>query len=162
MSMQGAIWLAETIWLFLPAYFANATPVVLGGGPPLDGGADWVDRKPLLGGHKTVKGAVSGIAVGTLVGVAQGNPLGGLLQSIGAITGDLASSFIKRRMDLRPGASLPVMDQLGFIVLAVALQHLIPSRPTWEQSVVIIAVTLPIHYLVNIIAWILGLKRDPW
>ena len=160
--MDDLRWFAMTLWLFLPAYFANAAPVVLGGGGPLDGGARWLDGKPLLGGHKTVKGTFFGVVVGSFVGLLQGNSLGGFLQSVGAIGGDIVFSFVKRRLDLRPGASLPVVDQLGFIVFAVVLQFLTLPRPTLQQAVVIIAATLPLHYLVNFIAWLVKLKKNPW
>jgi len=39
----------EAIWFFLPAYFANATPVVLGGGTPIDLGRNFLDGRRILG-----------------------------------------------------------------------------------------------------------------
>jgi len=30
--------IGDALWFILPAYIANGTPVVLGGGPPIDGG----------------------------------------------------------------------------------------------------------------------------
>ena len=154
-------WIIETIWLFLPAYFANASPVVLGGGGPIDGGVNWIDGKPLLGSHKTVKGTVLGIVVGTLVGVLQGNVLGGVLQAGGAILGDIVFSFLKRRVDMEPGASFPFVDQLDFIIFAVILSF--PVQPTgFNQILAILVLTFPIHYLTNIIAYWLRLKKHPW
>jgi len=149
------------IYTYLPAYVANASPVVLGGGRPLDGGRLWRDGKPLLGSHKTVKGAALGFLAGLIVGIAQGNLLGGCLQALGAIGGDLVGSFYKRRVDIQPGGSLLLSDQLDFIVLAVALSY--PAQLTpWEQVAAILLVTLPIHYLVNVVAWVLRLKKNPW
>jgi len=155
-------WLAETIYVYLPAYIANATPVVLGGGGSLDGGRNWIDGKPLFGDHKTIRGTISGLAAGFLVGLAQNFPLHGALLSIGAIGGDLVVSFAKRRMDLKPGAQFPVADQMGFIVLAVILVSFVEQAPTWDQALGILIATLPIHYLSNIIAWGLKLKSNPW
>jgi len=77
----------SVVYLYLPAYFANASPVVLGGGMALDGGRKWLDGKPFLGSHKTVKGTLFGVFVGAAVGVLQGNPVGGALQSVGAVAG---------------------------------------------------------------------------
>jgi CDP-2,3-bis-(O-geranylgeranyl)-sn-glycerol synthase len=74
--------MAETIYIYLPAYLANAAPVVLGGGGAIDGGRKWLDGKPLFGDHKTVRGTISGLAVGTLVGLAQKMPLRGALLSM--------------------------------------------------------------------------------
>jgi CDP-2,3-bis-(O-geranylgeranyl)-sn-glycerol synthase len=156
------LWLAETIYIYLPAYIANATPVILNGGGALDRGRNWVDGKPLLGDHKTVWGTLSGIAAGFLVGLAQRNLVRGVLLAVGAIGGDLIVSFFKRRFDLKPGALLPVADQMGFIVFAVILVSLAEPAPTWDRAIGILAATLPIHYLTNVFAWLLKLKSTPW
>lgn len=150
-----------TVYLFLPAYFANASPVVLGGGEPLDGGRTWLDGKPFLGSHKTVKGTLFGVVVGTLVGLLQGNLLGGALQSFGAVAGDIVASFFKRRWNLRPGESMPLVDQLDFITFAVLLSYPVQRTPL-ETVLVILVLTVPIHYAVNYVAWLLGLKDHPW
>jgi len=63
--------IVETLYLYLPAYVANAAPVLLGGGKPLDGGRLWIDGRPILGGHKTFRGVFSALILGTLTGLAQ-------------------------------------------------------------------------------------------
>ncbi len=150
-----------TLALFFPAYVANSTPVVLGGGTPVDGGKLWSDGKPILGKNKTIRGCLSGVLVGTIIGALQGNPFGGLAQATGAILGDLISSFMKRRSDYTPGSSMPIVDQLDFITLAVIMSY--PFQATNLVSVLIIMViTVPIHYATNYVAWILKLKKNPW
>jgi len=149
------------VYLFLPAYFANGSPVILGGGEPLDGGRKWLDGKPFLGSHKTVKGTLLGFAVGAVVGVLQGNPLGGALQSVGAVAGDIVASFFKRRWNLRPGESMPLVDQLDFITFAVLLSYPV-QRTSVEAMLVILVLTVPIHYIVNYISWLLRLKENLW
>jgi len=161
-NASAIYWMLETIYIYLPAYIANATPVLLGGGPPIDGGRTWVDDQPLFGDHKTVRGTFSGIIVGIAVGILQMQPLRGVLLSVGAIGGDIVISFIKRRIKLKPGAMFPIADQMGFIVFAVLLVSLVQPSPTWERAVAILIATLPIHYLTNVIAWALKLKRNPW
>jgi CDP-2,3-bis-(O-geranylgeranyl)-sn-glycerol synthase len=161
-NASAIYWMLETIYIYLPAYIANATPVLLGGGPPLDGGRTWVDDQPLFGDHKTVRGTLSGIIVGITVGILQTHFLRGVLLSIGAIGGDIVISFIKRRIKLEPGAMFPIADQMGFIVFAVLLVSLAQPSPTWERAVAILIATLPIHYITNVIAWVLKLKRNPW
>jgi len=156
------LWLAETIYMYLPAYIANATPVVLGGGGSLDGGRNWVDGKPLFGDHKTIRGTLSGLAAGFIIGLLQRSLVRGALLSVGAIGGDLIVSFFKRRFDLKPGTLLPIADQMGFIVFAVILISLAEPAPTWDRAIGILAATLPIHYLTNVFAWILKLKSTPW
>ncbi|MQY82935.1 CDP-2,3-bis-(O-geranylgeranyl)-sn-glycerol synthase [archaeon] len=154
--------MAETIYIFLPAYLANATPVLLGGGGPLDGGRTWRDGEPFLGDHKTVRGTLSGVAAGILTGLIQGAPLRGVLLAVGAIGGDLIVSFIKRRLKLKPGALLPLADQMDFIVFAVILLSLFQPLPTLDRIIAILVATLPIHYLTNVLAWLLKLKSNPW
>jgi CDP-2,3-bis-(O-geranylgeranyl)-sn-glycerol synthase len=132
----------SAVYLFLPSYFANASPVVLGGGEPLDGGRKWLDGKPFLGSHKTVKGTLFGVIVGT-------------------VAGDIVASFFKRRWNLRPGESMPLVDQLDFITFAVLLSYPVQRTPL-EMVPVILVLTVPIHYMVNYVAWLLRLKENPW
>ena len=154
--------MAETIYIYLPAYLANAAPVIAGGGSPLDRGRIWRDGRPLLGGHKTLRGTISGIIVGTAVGLFQMTPLRGFLLALGTIGGDLIISFLKRRLNLKPGAPFPVADQLGFITAAVVLASLVPPPTPWERIVAIVVATIPIHFATNFFAWILKLKNHPW
>ena len=155
-------WFVETLYIYLPAYIANATPVVLSGGGALDRDRNWIDGKPLFGDHKTLRGTISGLAAGFLIGLAQGSPFRGALLSIGAIGGDLIVSFFKRRMNLKPGALFPIADQMGFIIFAVILVSFTEPAPRWDQAVGILVATLPIHYLSNLLAWALKLKSNPW
>ena len=151
----------NTIWLYLPAYFANAAPVALGGGPPLDGGEKWLDGKPFLGGHKTLRGCIVGVVMGLLIGVLQGSFYAGLTQGLGAILGDLVSSFLKRRWDFAPGEGFPLLDQLDFIVAAIILSQPY-TRASLQEMLIILVVTVPIHYLMNYAAWLLKMKENPW
>jgi len=49
-----------------------------------------------------------------------GNPetlfLSGVLLSIGALVGDAAGSFIKRRLNISPGKHCMLLDQVDFVV----------------------------------------------
>ena len=162
MVMEEIDWFLGTVWLFLPAYFANAAPVLLHGGGPLDGGMNWSDGKRILGDHKTVHGTLYGVAVGAAVALAQGNLAQGLLFSVGAILGDLLFAFIKRRLGIQPGKPLLLWDQVGFIILAILLGSLIEPRPTWQQDIAMIVTTIPVHYTSNLFAWGLSWKKEPW
>ncbi len=162
MALEVVGWFIQTVWLFLPAYFANAAPVLLHGGGPLDGGRNWGDGKRMLGDHKTVWGTLSGVAVGSAVGVVQGNAVQGVLFAVGAIGGDLLFAFIKRRLGIQPGTPLPLWDQVGFIILAILLGSLVEPRPTWQQDAAMIVTTVPVHYITNLFAWGLSWKKEPW
>jgi RimJ/RimL family protein N-acetyltransferase len=98
---------------------ANATPVLatrlLGRSlaTPVDAFFRRHGASPLFGAHKTWRGLTAGVLACTLIGALLpcGAAVGcgfGLL----ALAGDLASSFVKRRMDWRSGYSAPLLDQL--------------------------------------------------
>jgi len=170
--MAVALLVFDALYYIFPAYCANAAPVLFGGGRPVDGGRKFIDGRPILGSHKTLRGLISGILVGTLVGWAQevlapnvgltkGSTILGLMLSLGALTGDLTGSFIKRRLNLKPGESLPVSDQIGFVLGAFLFS--LPVEPPPLNYVVIVLVLTPlIHLLTNVIAYLLRLKRSPW
>ena len=157
----------RALYFIFPAYCANAAPVIFGGGRPIDAGRTFFNGKPFLGSHKTLRGFFAGLLIGTLVGYLQHLltqeapiPLGFVL-SLGALVGDLVNSFIKRRLNLPPGSSLPVADQLDFIVGAL-LFSLLFSPPPVSLLLIALIVTPPIHLLTNILAYLLGIKKNWW
>jgi len=163
--MSGNL-LIDALVFILPAYCANAVPVLLGGGRPIDGGKVFSDGRPVFGSHKTIRGFVSGLVVGTLVGfglslVIDYSVLLGFAVSLGALLGDLFEAFVKRRLGYAPGASFPVADQLDF-VLGALLFSLFVSPPSWQVAVVVLIITPPIHLLTNFVAYHLGVKKEPW
>ncbi|MEM4703805.1 MAG: CDP-2,3-bis-(O-geranylgeranyl)-sn-glycerol synthase [Candidatus Bathyarchaeia archaeon] len=168
MSAQIAELAFEALKFVFPAYCANAVPVIAGGGHPLDFGKKFVDGKPIFGKNKTFQGFFAGLAVGTLVGLAESMIFNyslwlGFLLSLGALCGDLFGAFLKRRLDLQPGSPLPVVDQVDFVVGAI-LFSLPASLPflSWPLVLTALVLTPPIHLLTNFAAYKLGLKSNPW
>jgi len=170
--MSAAVEVFNALYYIFPAYCANAAPVLFGGGHPVDFSKKFIDGKPIFGQNKTIRGFIAGLFIGTLVGWAQetlapniglekGSVLLGLCLSLGALFGDLVGSFVKRRLDLKPGASFPVSDQIDFVLLAL-LFSLPVKPPTFLYAVLIIALTLPIHLLANVIAYLIRVKKRPW
>lgn len=159
----------SALWFILPAYAANATPVVLGGGRPIDGGRKFLDGRPIFGPGKTWRGLAAGLAAGTMVGLVQGlivaNPshylLLGFLLALGALLGDMLGSFIKRRIGIKRGGAAPGLDQLGFVIVALLLASPI-ALPSWGEIVTIIAVTPVLHVGTNFAGYKLGLKDRPY
>lgn len=164
----------NAFYFIFPAYCANASPVLFGGGKPIDCGRKFFDGKPIFGSHKTYRGFISGLLIGTFVGWVQefiapnaGLPKGsvflGFILSLGALVGDLVGSFTKRRLDLKPGAPMPVVDQLDFVFFALLFALIVePNSISFLCAILIIALTGPIHVLVNFIAYLLHLKDKPW
>ena len=161
--------IGSALWFILPAYFANATPVVLGGGPPLDGGRCLGDGRRIFGDGKTVRGFVAGIVAGTVIGVLQGIAKGsfshyfslGFLLALGALLGDLMGSFIKRRLGIERGGALPGLDQLGFVIIALLLASPV-EVPSWQAIVAIFLITPALHLATNFIGYKLKLKSRPY
>jgi CDP-2,3-bis-(O-geranylgeranyl)-sn-glycerol synthase len=158
----------EALLFIFPAYCTNAVPVLAGGGYPMDFGKKFFDGRPIFGKNKTFRGFFCGLVVGTAVGLLETlvfsyPPFFGLLLSLGALFGDLAGAFAKRRVGLAPGELLPVVDQVDFIVGALLLS-LPVSLPflSLELVVCVLIITPPLHLLTNFGAYKLGLKSNPW
>jgi CDP-2,3-bis-(O-geranylgeranyl)-sn-glycerol synthase len=148
--------------------------VIFGGGPTIDLDKKFFDGKPLFGSHKTIRGFLAGIIVGTLVGLAQTllfewvlvqyssqfqySILLGFLLSLGALTGDLVESFFKRRLNCAPGSSLPVADQIDFI-LGASIFSIPVLPPSFLRFLIILLITIPIHLLTNLGAALMNMKN---
>ncbi|MBS7605511.1 MAG: CDP-2,3-bis-(O-geranylgeranyl)-sn-glycerol synthase [Candidatus Bathyarchaeia archaeon] len=171
MELIGEILYA--LYYILPAYCANGSPVLFGGGKPIDLGRKFFDNRPIFGPNKTYRGFISGVLIGTLVGWVQeeiasivrflhGSVLTGFLLSFGALTGDLFGSFLKRRFGIKPGEMLPIIDQLDFVLFALLFALFSGNLPSTVGIISIIVFTIPIHFLTNFIAYLLRLKDKPW
>jgi CDP-2,3-bis-(O-geranylgeranyl)-sn-glycerol synthase len=166
--------IAAALWFIFPAYCANGAPVIFGGGQPMDFGKNFADGKPLFGSHKTWRGFFAGIIIGTFVGFVQTilyeqvlfqyspqfnySILLGFMISVGAVTGDLIESCIKRRINRNPGSDLPIADQLDF-VLGAFLFAIPISPPPLVYVILILLITIPTHYLTNFGAALLNMKN---
>jgi CDP-2,3-bis-(O-geranylgeranyl)-sn-glycerol synthase len=181
--MDPVATVVTALWAMLPAYVPNNVAVLAGGGRPIDGGRTWGDRR-LLGDGKTWRGT----AVGTLAGVvlalslnavndAATGVLGGSLPrfslfaavglALGAMCGDIAASFLKRRSGRERGAPFPGVDQLDFVVGALGLATLLDTGWVTEwftlPVVVVVLVATPLlHVFTNVLAYVLGFKDEPW
>jgi CDP-2,3-bis-(O-geranylgeranyl)-sn-glycerol synthase len=145
------------IWYILPTYFANMAPVVFGGGSPIDRGRNWIDGRRILGDHKTFRGLISGIIVGTTIGIIQLRPIQGVLLSTGAMVGDLIGSFIKRRLDIPPGGNAVLLDHEGFLVFSILFCFWYEPISI-KQTIFLIIITPILYEITNFIARKLNLK----
>jgi CDP-2,3-bis-(O-geranylgeranyl)-sn-glycerol synthase len=168
--------LLSLILFILPAYIANAVPVVLGGGAYLDLGCKLSDEERILGNGKTIRGFVAGVASGTLAGgilalylpspfyaSTQMQFIGGFLLSLGTMLGDAIGSFIKRRMKIQPGKQF-ALDQLSFLIVALVLVYPAVNKSVYEPLglLLLFVLTYFLHSGTNFIANRLGLKSVPW
>ena len=164
--MDIAVLVIEALKFIFPAYCANGAPVLGGGGKPLDFGKNFSDSKRIFGANKTIRGFFFGLVIGAAVGTVDciifGFPLlFAILTPLGALLGDLAGAFLKRRLNIAPGGLLPVVDQIDFVVGAIifSLPLMILS---WETGLTVLLITPPIHLLTNFMAYKLKLKKNPW
>lgn len=108
----------------LLAAVANGTPIItkwwLGArwAFPLDGGLHLRDGEPLFGTSKTIRGLLLAVAMTALASSLMGlGPAIGGLAGAAAMTGDLMSSFTKRRLRLKPSSMAPGLDQVPEVLL---------------------------------------------
>ncbi|MBC7080896.1 MAG: CDP-2,3-bis-(O-geranylgeranyl)-sn-glycerol synthase [Thermoplasmatales archaeon] len=169
--------IAEAIWLIMPAYVANSSAVLIGGGLPIDFGKK-LHGRPILGKGKTWRGLLGGIACGLICGIILNkiwNLFGHgfssvaiiLSLSFGALLGDIAKSFFKRRLGIERGRPLPVLDQIDFLIGAFLITFIVDkewflNHFTLYHILFLLFLTPALHLVTNIIAYLLGLKKVPW
>jgi len=181
--MDAVATVATALWAMLPAYVPNNAAVLFGGGRPVDGGRT-VGGRRLLGDGKTWRGTAAGWLAGVGVALALrqlrapvGDALGVALPTVppaaavalplGAMLGDIAASFLKRRTGRERGAPFPGVDQLDFVVGALLLGAV--ASPSWFLDIftlpvlAVVLVTTPVlHIATNAIAYWRGLKSESW
>lgn len=169
-------------WAMLPAYVPNNAAVVLGGGRPIDGGRTWNGSR-VLGDGKTWRGTLVGTLAGALLALAL-NAIAPLTTAtgvpvptfpavvmvtlpLGAMVGDIAASFLKRRTGRERGAAFPGVDQLDFVLGALALTALgafewFVATFTLPVVLAVLVLTPLLHVGTNVLAYRFGLKSEPW
>lgn len=156
----------SSIYFFLPAYAANTFACILGHGRPVDLGKNFVDGNRILGDGVTIRGSAAGVVSGTAAAFIMQyyggySLLTGILLSAGAVTGDAAGSFIKRRLGMKRGAPAPLLDQLNFVVGGLFFASFV--SPIETQTIVVLFVLTPIaHLAVNKTGYLLKMKDVPW
>lgn len=176
----------KAFYLVLPAYLANMAPVIFGRlhwlnflARPIDGGKKIGDQY-LFGQNKTWRGLVSAVIFATLISWLQAFLFGynwfhsislvnypadfllfGFLAGAGAILGDLLKSFFKRRFKIKSGQAWPIFDQLDFVVgFFIATYWLVV--PSLSIMLTVFLLTLILHPLINISAYLLKIKKVWW
>lgn len=179
----------SSFYFFLPAYFTNMTPPVakkMGIFKFLDKPVDFNKKlkgKPVLGSHKTWMGVVLGIAVGILISYFQSwlykfplieeisflnykkenVLLLGFLLSGGAVFGDLCFAFLKRRLQLKPGAKFLPFDQTNYVI-GTALFFLLTGF--FEIDILVwptlFILSFFLHIIINRIGYNLKVHQSKW
>ncbi|MEM0136594.1 MAG: CDP-2,3-bis-(O-geranylgeranyl)-sn-glycerol synthase [Thermoplasmatales archaeon] len=175
----------SSLILFIPAFIANPSAVITGGHFVIDGGKSWRGKR-VFGDHKTWSGFIGGMLAGTIIGLLLNYIflffnikelvfsdqltkafLMVLALSSFSMLGDLAGSFVKRRIGKAPGAESLFIDQYPFALFALALFYIafLPEAIVlfpWEGIVAILIVTPLIHRAVNILGYKFKIKSVPY
>lgn len=160
--------------LIVPMYVANGSAVLFKGNTRLDFGKNFFDNRPVFGNGKTFRGTIFSIIAGTIAAFAiallfpeivknysSNYFLAGFLLSVGAIGGDLAASFLKRRLGLKQGEEFFPLDQLDFTIGGLILANFF-LPPEIPEILLILLLTIFVHRFSNWIAFKLKLKNVPW
>lgn len=174
---------ATAVWAMFPAYIPNNAAVLAGGGRPIDGGRT-LGGSRLLGDGKTWRGTAVGWSAGAALAVLL-NRLNGSASDLfgvslpefpvaivvafplGAMLGDIGASFLKRRTGRQRGAPFPGVDQLDFVAGTLLLGVI--ASPGWffetftlPVLAVVLVLTPLLHVVTNGIAYVIGVKDEPW
>lgn len=175
----------QALYFAFPIYFANTAPVLVKRVPflsgPIDGGKTF-RGKPLLGKNKTWRGFFSAILFGflsiflmrylqessaffadlSLIDYTQVEAFYlGTLMGLGAIVGDAAKSFFKRRLGKPSGSAWPPFDQLDLLVGGLAFGAII-YWPGWQIALILFILTPIGHIFTNRLGYRLHFKEVPW
>ena len=186
--------LLQALWLAVPIVLAGTVHIaVIHRGwfaalarLPLDGGVTLQGHR-LFGDNKTVRGAttmlvatIAGVAVQamlfhhvswarklSLVDLDHVSPLAwGALLGGGYVAGELPNSFVKRRLDIAPGAAAPgklatpfwILDQLDSLAGVLASMSIV-WVPSLGIAALLTAVALCVHPAMALLMVALGLKQ---
>lgn len=162
--------LLELVYFMLPAYVANMSPPFTrfwrGWNPP-------INRKR-LGDHKTVIGFALGVVMGVLTAYVESRidwdrslwpaaswlPVG-VAMGFGAMAGDSAKSFFKRRIGITPGKPWIPWDQLDFPIGALLLVWPLASLG-WLDVAIILVFTFVADIAVNHVSYWLRIRETKW
>ena len=136
-------WLVQQLVLLL--VISNATPVIISllagrhWNRPLDGNRLFRDQRPLLGPSKTIRGVLGAVLVTALLApLLSLTALEGAGFALLAMTGDLCSSFIKRRLGIASSRSVPLLDQLPETVLPLWAMQSALGADTYEMLTAVV------------------------
>ncbi len=163
----------RAVWILMPAYVSNVFASLRRGRVAMDAGRHFMGRR-LLGDGKTAEGFVTGFLSGFAMAALQAiiqtelprymrvfSTETALLIPLLAVLGDCLGSFIKRRLGMERGEMAMFLDQLDFV--ALPLLYLLATGSIPLVTVLVgLSITVPVHMLINILAYRSGVKREPW
>ena len=171
----------KSLLIIFPAYAANGFPPLARGKRSIDFKRKWFDNNRIFGNGKTFEGFGFGLFAGFVIGALEAylypdlnayaiqfgvtlpliNLFIGFMIALGALSGDLAGSFLKRRFGLKRGADVPLLDQWNFIIGAVLFTYWFTEITVW-MVLIMLLITPIFHRIANMIAHKIKVKEEPW
>lgn len=168
------------LYLLMPAYFANMTPVFLKKINLINYPLDFKTKfrgKRIFGTNKTFRGLIGGIIVGTIIYYIQqilhtqgftkfsyidytnySIWLGALIGLV-TIIGDAIESFVKRQLDKRPGKPWVPFDQLDFVIANfIVLSFFIQF--SWINMIIASILIVMGDIVIQFLGYKIGMKKD--
>ena len=172
--------LVQGFWVIIPAYAANGFAPLPRGRRRIDFGMKFMGYD-LLGRGKTWEGLIFAVFIGTLCGITEIwaypylNPIamenGFSLQkltfwsvffvALGAMLGDMAGSFIKRRFRVKRGDPVLLLDQLDFLIGGFLFASFF-LEVSLLSIIIFIIITPIVHWVSCYIGYKIGAKEVPW
>jgi CDP-2,3-bis-(O-geranylgeranyl)-sn-glycerol synthase len=153
--------------LLLLILIANGVPLVAAlvcgdwGARPLDGGRTLADGHRLLGNSKTWRGAVLAPLVTGVAALPLLLPMGiGVLVGIGAMLGDLLTSFVKRRLGMASSSRALGLDQIPEALLP-SLLVAASLELSWAAIGLTVAGFALVVLTLSPVFFRLGLRKQP-
>jgi CDP-2,3-bis-(O-geranylgeranyl)-sn-glycerol synthase len=129
---------------------------------PLDGGLKLPDGTRLFGPSKTVRGLVLAIGVTALAAplVALPGTVGAALAAL-SMTGDLLTSFVKRRLRRAPSSQAPGLDQVPEVLLPLLVLGPVLGLPLLHGAVIVVAFVV-LEVVLSRALYYLGVRDEPY
>ncbi|MBL7663384.1 CDP-archaeol synthase [bacterium] len=143
---------ADSLWFYAPAYLANLAPYLwsrfFGFDMRLDRGLT-VFGQDLIGPSRSLGGVYCVISVSLVFGLLTDTLLASLHMGLGALSGSIFNSILKRRLKIQSGGRFQIFDETDFLI-GGALGYLSYSALPWKEASAGILLGAAIHRTVNI------------
>ena len=163
---------AEILQLLLLIIIANGAPIITSWvmrrwlndsfNFAIDFGLNLPDDHRIFGSSKTWRGIAAALLVTPVAACLLGQSAEtGLLVAAYAIAGDLFSSFIKRRLAMKPSSMAPLLDQIPESLFpAYMLRHVFDLEISSVAGLVLIFIIIELALSHILYRW--GLRKRPY
>ena len=160
--------MAEIITLLFLILIANGAPIIFSYlfakkmSVPVDFGFTLKDQQPVFGRSKTWRGLIASVLITGSVAILIGKEFSfGVLIASLAMTGDLLSSFIKRRLKKAPSSKMLILDQLPESAFPALLMFSL-SHIDLMQVMAIVSGFIIIDIVLSSLLFRLGIRKHPY